>query len=97
MRIEKFGVAGSLESSDAQVMIAPNENGIELEIESSVYYQYGKQIRKLAEEVIANLGIEQATVKIQDSGALDCTIKARIESAYYRAVGQNKNIPWEAL
>ena len=31
---------------------------------------------------------------IVDKGALDCTIKARIEAAVYRSVGQIEDLPW---
>lgn len=33
-------------------------------------------------------------IKIVDKGALDCTIKARIEGAVYRSVQQFKDLPW---
>ncbi len=36
----------SLESSDALVTVEPAEQGIELEISSSVMNQYGRQIRQ---------------------------------------------------
>jgi hypothetical protein len=29
-----------------------------------------------------------------DKGALDCTIKARIEAAVYRSVLQTEDLPW---
>ena len=46
MEILKPAMAGTLESSDAQVMVEPAAKGIELILESSVINQYGKQIRK---------------------------------------------------
>ena len=46
MQIEKNAVAGTLESSDALVTVEPAEQGIELEISSSVMNQYGRQIRQ---------------------------------------------------
>ena len=40
-------MAGTVESSDIQIMISPKEEpGIELVLESSVLGQYGNQIRK---------------------------------------------------
>ena len=36
MEIQKTAIAGTLESSDAQVTVEPSENGIELTLESSV-------------------------------------------------------------
>lgn len=94
MKIEKPAVAGTLESSDCQVTIEPGEGSIEFELDSVVINQYGNQIRKVAFETLRNLGVQDAKVAIVDKGALDCTIKARIEGAVFRAVGQNDNLPW---
>ena len=44
MLIEKSAMAGTLESSDAQVTVEPAE-GLELNIQSSVLNQYGHQIK----------------------------------------------------
>ena len=38
--------------------------------------------------------IRDRKIKIVDKGALDCTIKARIEGAVYRSVQQFKDLPW---
>ena len=42
MEIKKAASAGTLESSDAQITVEPNEKGINLSIESTVINQYGK-------------------------------------------------------
>lgn len=47
MQIEKNAVAGTLESSDALVTVEPAEQGIELEISSSVMNQYGGRSARL--------------------------------------------------
>lgn len=46
MEIQKTAIAGTLESSDAQITVEPAENGIELTLDSSVMNQYGRQIRE---------------------------------------------------
>ena len=56
--------------------------------------QYGNQIRKVALETLNNLGVNNAKVTMIDKGALDCTIKARIEAAVYRSVLQTEDLPW---
>lgn len=56
--------------------------------------QYGNQIKKVAYETLKRLGIENVRLTIVDKGALDCTIKARIETAVYRSVNQTENLPW---
>ena len=45
MEIKKAAMAGTLESSDAQVTVEPGAQGIELSIESSVIHQFGRQIK----------------------------------------------------
>lgn len=94
MEITRPAVAGTLESSDCQVMIEEGDGKIEFSLESSVINQYGNQIRKVALETLDNLGVNNAKVTIVDKGALDCTIKARIEAAVYRSVLQTEDLPW---
>lgn len=95
MKIEKTAVAGTLESSDAQVTVEPNEQGVSLELTSSVMNQYGRQIQKTVLETLGNLGVTDARVTVVDHGALDCTIKARVECAVFRSCGASqKNLPW---
>lgn len=95
MEILKAAMAGTLESSDAQVMVEPADDGIELTLESSVMNQYGRQIKATVLETLERLGVENARVSVVDKGALDCTIKARVECAVYRSCGASEaNIPW---
>lgn len=94
MEIKKTAMAGTLESSDAQVTVEPGDGTIELTIESSVIHQYGRQIRKVTMETLERLGVTDARVTIFDKGALDCTLKARVECAVYRSNGITENLPW---
>lgn len=88
MKIVKTGIAGTLESSDVLVTVSPPRSpGIDIEIESVVMKQFGKQIRAVTKETLEFLGVTSAFVSLQDKGALDCTIRARIESAAHRAAG----------
>ena len=41
MEIKKSAMAGTLESSDAQVTVEPGNGSVELTIESSVIHQFG--------------------------------------------------------
>ena len=45
MEIQKAAVAGTLESSDAQVTVEPRTGGIHLELSSSVMNQYAARSR----------------------------------------------------
>lgn len=94
MKIEKSAMAGTLESSDAQVTVEP-ASGLELNIQSSVLNQYGRQIKATVLETLDRLDVKDARVTIVDKGALDCTLKARVECAVFRSCGASEaNIPW---
>lgn len=94
MEILKTAAAGTLESSDAMVTVEPGE-GIQLELSSSVMNQYGRQIKATILETLQRLEVKNAHVTVIDKGALDCTLKARVECAVFRSMGtSDKNIPW---
>ena len=95
MEILKPAIAGTLESSDAQITVEPCKKGIELEIDSSVINQYGKQIRAVILDTLKRLHVKNAKVTVIDKGALDCTLKARCECAIYRSNDITENLPWE--
>ena len=95
MEILKPAMAGTLESSDAQVTVEPGTEGIQLTLSSSVMNQYGRQIKATVLETLERLGVENAQVTVVDKGAPDCTLKARVECAVFRSCGQSQaNIPW---
>lgn len=87
-------MAGTLESSDVQVTIEPSGDGITLDLSSSVLNRFGRQIKKTVLDTLESLGVGSARVTVVDKGALECTIKARVQCAVYRAAGQTENIPW---
>ena len=95
MEILKPAMAGTLESSDAQVTVEPGTDGTQLTLSGSVMNQYGRQIKATVLETLERLGVENAQVTVVDKGALDCTLKARVECAVFRSCGQSAaNIPW---
>lgn len=95
MEILKPAAAGTLESSDAQVTVEPGGNGVELSLASSVMNQYGRQIRATVLETLERLEVRNARVTVVDKGALDCTLKARVEGAAFRAAQcSEEHIPW---
>ena len=89
MKIVKNAVAGTLESSDAYVQVSPNESGIEIVLESVVLTQFGDAIKTSIMEVLAENEVTNAKVSVNDRGAIDCTIRARVETALKRAQGEN--------
>ncbi|ERT69541.1 MAG: citrate lyase acyl carrier protein [Cetobacterium somerae] len=84
MTINKPAKCGTLESNDIFVMLTPSENGISIELESVVEKQFGNHIKMVIEEKLKEMGITSVLVKAQDKGALDYTIRARIEGAVKR-------------
>ena len=94
MEIKKPAVAGTLESSDCQVTVEPGNGKVDFSLESAVIHQFGNQSKKVTLETLKDLGVDNVRISSVDKGALDCTIKARIEGAVFRAVDQYDNIPW---
>ena len=66
----------------------------EFNLESAVINQYGNQIRKVVLQTLENLDVKDVKISVVDKGALDCTIKARVEGAVFRSLDQIKDIPW---
>ena len=82
--------AGTLESGDIMIQIAPTDHeGLDIQLQSSVAYQFGNQIRAVISETLEGLGITSAEVYATDKGALDCTIRARTTAAAVRATGRD--------
>ncbi|EOS64532.1 citrate lyase acyl carrier protein [Oscillibacter sp. 1-3] len=95
MELKKTAVAGTMESSDIMVTVEPRESGgIVLELTSSVMKQYGRRIERVIRETAAELGVEHALICAVDKGALDCTVRARVSAAIFRAA-ERENITWE--
>lgn len=88
MEIIKKASAGTLESSDVYVEIEPGSRGIQLTLDSVVEQQFGQSIRALVQEVLAEQGVTDANISIADRGALDCVIRARVETAVMRGKGE---------
>ena len=89
MDIKKSAFSGTLESSDAYVEIEPSKNGVFVNIESVVQKQFGPQIEAAVLSVLDEFKVENANVKVLDRGALECVIRARVESAILRAKEEN--------
>lgn len=94
MEIKKTAIAGTLESSDAQITVVPSDS-LSINIESSVMNQYGRQIKAAVLETLKELDVKEGDVTVIDKGALECTLKARIECAVYRSSDASENnIAW---
>ena len=86
MELKKPAVAGTLESSDVQITLRPNlGQGIQIELQSDVKALFGQAIEETVRAVLAEFGVQDALVDVNDKGALDFVIRARMECAVCRA------------
>ncbi|MCS2150566.1 citrate lyase acyl carrier protein [Scandinavium manionii] len=95
MKITQSAVAGTLESGDVMIRIAPLESqDIDLQIHSSVEKQFGDAIRATVLETLARYSVRGVQLILDDKGALDCVIRARLETVLVRA-SDFTALPWE--
>ncbi len=72
--------------SDCRVTFEPaGSGGIAIELDSKVASMYGRATEDLASRVVEALGVANARLTIEDSGALPFVIAARIECAVRRS------------
>ena len=76
-------MAGTLESSDVYVEVVPRDT-IQIEIESIVAAQFEQAILLAVRQTAQALGVTGAGIVLKDRGALDCVIRARVETALRR-------------
>jgi citrate lyase subunit gamma (acyl carrier protein) len=96
MKIVQAAMAGTLESSDLMVKVSPVEIGLDVVIQSEVYKQFGDRITEVVNETLAALNIQQGLIVVDDKGALDCVIRARMQAALLRGMAR-EDIVWETL
>ncbi|WP_058912502.1 citrate lyase acyl carrier protein [Entomohabitans teleogrylli] len=96
MKIIREAVAGTLESSDVMIRVAPlNHDYIDVVINSLVIKQFGNAIRQTVTEVLHSLDVSGVQIMVDDKGALDCILRARLQTALMRASGELAE--WEKL
>jgi citrate lyase subunit beta/citryl-CoA lyase len=72
--------------SDLYVSLEIKQSGgLDVELDSKVATAYGNAIRETVQDVLTNLGVENAHVDIVDQGALPFVVAARVEAAARRA------------
>lgn len=76
--------AGSLESNDAMIVLEERPEGTHVEVRSSVYAQFGDQIEATVADMLQQFALDNVSVLVQDRGAYDCTLRARLETAIGR-------------
>ncbi len=86
-RIVITGNYGPKVRSDCEITLElRNQGGMSIDLVSKVKSLYGESIIKLSNEVLAFFSVKDASVKINDSGALPFVIAARIEAAIKKLI-----------
>lgn len=79
----KKGISGTRESSDCLITVEQHE-GILIEVESIVKDFFGDHIENLIKQTLEEMNIKNLKVTVDDKGAYDFTIKARLLTAIER-------------
>ena len=91
MKLLRYASAGTENKQDVLVTAEPISGGNEILVSSSVKELYGDLITASAEELLAQLGVrEGCRLSIRDFNALDFALRARIETALLRALGEEE-------
>lgn len=97
MKILQTASAGTTDKNDCLVTVEKGNGKTEIHLTSKVIYEYGERIMAVAERTLQKLDVSDATVTIEDMGAFDHIIEARIEAALFRSADMTENIPWGEL
>lgn len=83
----KVGMAGSFSSNDALITVNESDELV-IKIESIVDDFFHDQIDKVVRDTLKELNINKIKVEVNDKGALDYTIRARLITAISRMEGK---------
>ncbi len=80
--------SGTFESSDVIFLIEPlsDEMGRKIEISSSVMQQFGTSFKKIVIDMLDQYEMTDIHLIAKDKGALEPTIRARLETAIKRSL-----------
>ena len=84
--------SGTFESSDVIFLIEPlpSNSGRKLEISSTVMQQFGDSFNRIVTEMLDQYEMTDIHLIAKDKGALEPTIKARLETAIKRSLNQQE-------
>lgn len=82
----KTAQAGTLESMDCLVTLteAAGGTGIKMNIAGASAVRFRSAMEKKIADTLNMLGVKDMEVTVQDNGALDVVLGARVEAAYSR-------------
>jgi len=80
--------SGTFESSDVIFLIEPlpDNSGRKLDISSTVMQQYGSSFKRIVTDMLDEYQMTDIHLIAKDKGALEPTIKARLETAINRSM-----------
>ncbi|MBS3938472.1 MAG: citrate lyase acyl carrier protein [Peptococcaceae bacterium] len=84
--IKRCAQAGSFESGDVLVHVAPSPEKLAIYIKSKVGPRFSSSMQESVRAVAAELGVTAASLEVVDSGALDFVLRARVATALRRAI-----------
>ncbi len=84
--------AGTLESMDCLVTLTEAQagSGVKIEITGASAVRFKSAMEKKIKETLETLGVRDIDVRVQDNGALDIVLGARVEAAHSRLTGGKK-------
>ena len=84
--VKREATVGFDDKNDALVTVSPCEagQGILIELTSPVKRQYGEHLETVVAEVTRGAGYTDVKINVQDKGAWDYALRARIEAALAR-------------
>lgn len=97
MEIKETASAGTIEKCDCLVTVSKGDGDIKINLSSKVLYQYGDSIRNTILQTLKKLDVNNVTVDVEDMGAFEYVIVARLEAAIYRSQKQMDQILWGDL
>ncbi|WP_449136998.1 citrate lyase acyl carrier protein [Solobacterium moorei] len=97
MEIKETASAGTIDKCDCLVTVSKGDGDIKINLSSKVLYQYGDSIKNTILQTLKKLHINDVTVDVEDMGAFEYVIVARLEAAIYRSQKQMDQIPWGDL
>ena len=82
----RTAIAGTLESNDIMISVSvPRQEGkTTITVESIVMRQFGPAIIAAIEECLEQFPVGPVHIDARDRGALECTIRSRMEAALLR-------------
>ncbi len=78
--------SGFRQKDDVYIELSLDHQGLAIELVSSVEKLFGPQIEKVVRDTLVQMHVENVFLKIEDFGALDFVIRARLKTAIKRAL-----------